>query len=170
MVVRELPPGLAGLSAGEWVGMLPRVFACSEFVTRTCAARTELLPELIRSGDLMRAYAAGEMRTRVQTTLAECRDETQLKTALRTLRQREMVRMAWRDLAGWANLEEVVGTLSALADACLDAALAKLYDWAVAREGVPREQGTDNAAKFVVLGMGKLGGEELNFSSDIDLI
>ena len=150
--------------------MLPRVFACSEFVARTCAARVELLPELIQSGDLLRAYVKGEVRARVQTTVAACSDEAQLKTALRKLRQREMVRIAWRDLAGWANLEEVVRALSDLADACLDTALAKLYDWAVTRDGVPREQGTDTAARFVVIGMGKLGGEELNFSSDIDLI
>jgi len=81
-----------------------------------------------------------------------------------------MVRIAWRDLAGWANLEETVTTLSALADACLEEALAKLYEWACARDGAPKEEAGGATAKFVVLGMGKLGGEELNFSSDIDLI
>jgi [glutamine synthetase] adenylyltransferase / [glutamine synthetase]-adenylyl-L-tyrosine phosphorylase len=170
MYVREFPPVPTGHTTGEWADMLPRVFACSEFVARTCAARMELLPELIQSGDLLRAHAKGEVRKRVQTAVVACSDEAQLKAAMRKLRQREMVRIAWRDLAGWANLEEVVHALSDLADACLDAALGKLYDWAVTREGVPREQGTDTAASFVVLGMGKLGGEELNFSSDIDLI
>ena len=168
--VRELSPALASVPPGEWVEMLPRVLACSEFVARTCETRTELLPELIRSGNLLRAYTSGELNKRVQTVVAVCGDEGQLKTALRKLRQREMVRIAWRDLAGWANLEETVTTLSVLADACLDGALAKLYDWAVVREGEPKEQGSDSAARFVVLGMGKLGGEELNFSSDIDLI
>ena len=149
---------------------LPRVFTGSEFVAHACVSRSDLLPDLVRSGDLLRLYGADEMRARVLAAVTLCTDEVALKAALRVLRQREMVRLAWRDLAGWANLEEVVRTLSALADACLDAALAKLYDWAVAREGVPREQGTDSAARFVVLGMGKLGGEELNFSSDIDLV
>jgi len=59
MQAREMSPALAGLPASEWVDMLPRVFACSEFVARACAARAELLPELIRGGDLLRAYAAG---------------------------------------------------------------------------------------------------------------
>ena len=165
---------LAGLPVGaqgeNGLEVAPRVLGVSEFVARACETRPELLPDLIQSGDLFCAYASDELHRRVQTAVAGCADESSLKTALRRLRQREMVRLAWRDLAGWANLEEVVRTLSALADACLDAALAKLYDWAVAREGVPREQGTDTAARFVVLGMGKLGGEELNFSSDIDLI
>jgi glutamate-ammonia-ligase adenylyltransferase len=167
-------PQLASLpvrAQGEnGLDVAPRVLAVSEFVARACEARPELLPDLIQSGDLFSVYASGELRRRVQAAVAGCADESSLKTVLRVLRQREMVRIAWRDLAGWANLEEVVRTLSALADACLDAALAKLYGWAVAREGVPMEQGTDTAARFVVLGMGKLGGEELNFSSDIDLI
>ncbi|HJX18009.1 MAG TPA: bifunctional [glutamate--ammonia ligase]-adenylyl-L-tyrosine phosphorylase/[glutamate--ammonia-ligase] adenylyltransferase [Acidiferrobacterales bacterium] len=170
MLAQELAPALDGLPAGDWMDALPRVFTGSEFVAHACVSRSDLLPDLVRSGDLLRLYGADEMRARVLAAVTLCTDEVALKAALRVLRQREMVRLAWRDLAGWANLEEVVRTLSALADACLDAALAKLYDWAVAREGVPREQGTDSAARFVVLGMGKLGGEELNFSSDIDLV
>jgi glutamate-ammonia-ligase adenylyltransferase len=169
-----IAPRLAALPVGvpgaDWAVSAARVFALSEFVAHAGEARTGLLPELIRSGELLRAYAAGEMHARVQTAVAECRDEAQLKIALRHLRQREMVRIAWRDLAGWANLEEIVTTLSGLADACLDEALAKLYDWACTREGVPKENESGVTAKFVVLGMGKLGGEELNFSSDIDLI
>ena len=153
-----------------WSESAARVLACSDFVSRACSAQPGLLAELLHSGDLRRGYTAGDLAARVRQAVVGCVDEAALQSALRKLRKRELVRIAWRDLAGWANLEEVVRTLSALADACLDAALAKLYDWAVARDGVPREQDTDNAAKFVVLGMGKLGGEELNFSSDIDLI
>jgi len=155
---------------GDWPYSAAKVLACSEFVARACQSRPDLLPELIGSGDLQRVYAHAELATRARDASTVCEDEVALKRALRQLRQREMLRIAWRDLAGWANLDEIVSTLSALADACLDAALARLYAWAVAREGVPTEQGTHRAARFVVLGMGKLGGEELNFSSDIDLI
>jgi glutamate-ammonia-ligase adenylyltransferase len=172
--VTAIVPQLAGLpvstQAENWLDVAPRVLVVSEFVARACETQPELLSDLIQSGDLTSVYVSGELCRRVQTAVAGCADEAALKSTLRKLRQREMLRLAWRDLAGWANLQEVVGTLSTLADACLDAALAKLYDWAVAREGVPREQGTDSPARFVVLGMGKLGGEELNFSSDIDLI
>ena len=160
--VAAIAAQLAGLpvsAQGEnWPDVAPRVLAVSEFVARACETRPGLLPDLIQSGDLFCAYASDELRRRVQTATADCADESSLKRVLRKLRQRELVRLAWRDLAGWANLEEVVRTLSALADACLGAALAKLYSWAVERDGVPREQGTDTAARFIVLGMGKLGG------------
>jgi glutamate-ammonia-ligase adenylyltransferase len=154
----------------NWFDVAPRVLAVSEFVARACETRPELLPDLIQSGDLYCTYASGELRRRLQAAVMGCADESSLKTVLRKLRQREMVRIAWRDLAGWANLEETVTTLSALADACLDEALAKLYEWACVRDGVPKAETGGATAKFVVLGMGKLGGEELNFSSDIDLI
>jgi len=154
----------------NWLDVAPRVLAVSEFVARACETRPELLPDLIQCGDLFCAYASGELRRRVQAAVTGCADEASLKMVLRKLRQREMVRIAWRDLAGWAHLEETVTTLSVLADACLDEALAKLYEWACARDGVPKDEASGETAKFVVLGMGKLGGEELNFSSDIDLI
>jgi glutamate-ammonia-ligase adenylyltransferase len=80
-----------------------------------------------------------------------------------------MVRIAWRDLAGWATLNETLADTSAFADAAIQAAveyasldLARTYGEPLSTAGERQE--------FIVLGMGKLGGEELNFSSDIDLI
>src|SRR5690606_30848872 len=89
--------------------------------------------------------------------------------ALRHHRLREMLRIAWRDLAGWATLAETLAETSDFADAAISIAtdfaaadLARTY-------GQP--QGPDGAPQpLIVLGMGKLGGGELNFSSDIDLI
>ncbi|MEK7262015.1 MAG: bifunctional [glutamate--ammonia ligase]-adenylyl-L-tyrosine phosphorylase/[glutamate--ammonia-ligase] adenylyltransferase, partial [Pseudomonadota bacterium] len=141
-----------------WLKVLPRVLAASDFVARGCVREPELLRELLASGDLARAYAAGELAMRVSRALAGVMDEAALKVSLRRIRQREMVRIAFRDLAGWADLNEVMATLSDLADACLEGALMSLTAWLKAPPG------------FVVLGMGKLGGRELNFSSDVDLI
>ncbi|MBI3571095.1 MAG: bifunctional [glutamate--ammonia ligase]-adenylyl-L-tyrosine phosphorylase/[glutamate--ammonia-ligase] adenylyltransferase, partial [Gammaproteobacteria bacterium] len=141
-----------------WLKVLPRVLAASDFVTRACVREPELLRELLVSGDLARACAAGEVTTRVNRALNGVTDEADLKTRLRRVRQREMVRIAFRDLAGWADLNEVMATLSELADACLEGALVSLTTWLKAPPG------------FVVLGMGKLGGRELNFSSDVDLV
>ena len=80
-----------------------------------------------------------------------------------------MVRIAWRDLAGWASLGETLADTSAFADAAIEAAveyaehdLARMY-------GEPRDV-PGVLQPFIVLGMGKLGGEELNFSSDVDLL
>jgi glutamate-ammonia-ligase adenylyltransferase len=80
-----------------------------------------------------------------------------------------MVRIIWRDLAGLAPLDETLEELSELADVCIQQALDRLYEWAVAKSGVPRSaDGTPQ--RLIVLGMGKLGARELNLSSDIDLI
>jgi glutamate-ammonia-ligase adenylyltransferase len=154
----------------RWADSLAQVLGLSDFVARTVAAQPEVLADLVESGELVRVDAQGALHARVVATLADCTDEVALKTSLRRTRNREMLRIAWRDLAGWADLEETVASLSALADACLDKALAKLFEWACARDGVPMEEEGGVTAKFVVLAMGKLGGEELNFSSDVDLI
>ena len=141
-----------------WLKALPRVLAASDFVARACVREPELLRELLVSGNLARAYVPGELAMRVSRALEIVTDESALKVRLRHIRQREMVRIAFRDLAGWADLNEVMAALSELADACLEGALTSLTAWLKAPPG------------FVALGMGKLGGRELNFSSDVDLI
>lgn len=148
---------------------LPRVLAASEFVARAFVSRPELLRELLASGDLLRACSTHELDAHLAHALDGVADEADLKRRLRLFRQREAVRIAFRDLAGFADLNEVVETMSALADACIARALAQLLDWAKQKVGTPTDE-AGNESRFVVLGMGKLGGQELNFSSDVDLI
>ncbi|MBI3570928.1 MAG: bifunctional [glutamate--ammonia ligase]-adenylyl-L-tyrosine phosphorylase/[glutamate--ammonia-ligase] adenylyltransferase [Gammaproteobacteria bacterium] len=167
---RELAPHVTALPPGKWLDSLPRVFAASEFVARGCVQQPALLNDLISSRDLLRSYPAGDLAARAAKFLAEAADEPALKTRLRRLRRREMVRIAWRDLAGWADLHETLATLSEFADACVAGALAKLHAWAVKKIGEPRGEHSGKPQRLVVLGLGKLGGQELNFSSDIDLI
>ncbi|MBI5782487.1 MAG: hypothetical protein HZA69_01955, partial [Gammaproteobacteria bacterium] len=128
---RELAPHVMALPPGKWLDSLPRVFAASEFVARGCVQQPALLNDLISSRDLLRSYPAGDLAARAAKFLAEAADEPALKTRLRRLRRRELVRIAWRDLAGWADLHETLATLSEFADACVDGALAKLHAWAV---------------------------------------
>nr|ART36549.1 C249 [uncultured bacterium] len=145
------------------------MLATSEFVTDLCLAQPQVLAELIDSTRLETAQDGPGLQAVVRNALADIADEAGLRQALRVLRQREMLRIAWRDLAGWADLDETLTALSALADACIDGALAHLYRWQVAQLGQPRDaQG--QPVELVVLGMGKLGGDELNFSSDVDLM
>ncbi len=148
---------------------LPRVWAASDFVARVSIAHPALVEDLVASGDLFRTYASQDLAVRLDTLVSETADEASLKSALRRVRRREMLRIAWRDLAGWAELDEVMAELSAFAGACLEAALSRLFAWSAVRHGHPLAP-DGSAASLVVLGMGKLGGEELNFSSDIDLV
>lgn len=95
--------------------------------------------------------------------------EPEAMAVLRRRRNVELARLAWRDLAGWASFEESVRDLSTLADAMVVAAVRHAVDALEPRYGRPVD-GDGKAGELLVLGMGKLGGNELNFSSDIDLV
>jgi glutamate-ammonia-ligase adenylyltransferase len=158
------------LPTGATLEPLTRVWACSEFVARACIREPTLLADLLASGDLSARYVPGDLAKQLQQHLADVTNEEQLSVALRRFRRREMMRIAWRDLAGLAELTETLGDLTDLADVAVNAALERLYIWQCQqRYGIPHDS-QGQPQQLVVLGMGKLGGRELNFSSDIDLI
>jgi glutamate-ammonia-ligase adenylyltransferase len=145
------------------------ICAWSQFVARSCIRHPDLLADLIATGDTKRSYGPDDYRRLARAYAKDAQDDDDLGKRLRRLRKREMVRIAWRDLAGWADLEETMGDLSCLAEACLNQGLFSLDRWQQEEFGCP--VGRSGAPQsLVVLGMGKLGGAELNFSSDIDLI
>ncbi|RLA02060.1 MAG: bifunctional [glutamate--ammonia ligase]-adenylyl-L-tyrosine phosphorylase/[glutamate--ammonia-ligase] adenylyltransferase, partial [Gammaproteobacteria bacterium] len=151
----------------DFTTSLLRVWACSDFVAQTCIHDPAVFYGLLDSGDLLADYTSGEYKRKLKRILKGVDDSTVLGQRLRDFRRREMLRIAWRDLAGWASLDEVLHDLSALADTCVSLALDYLGGWAVKRLG---SRGKKIKPQLVVLGMGKLGAGELNFSSDIDLI
>jgi glutamate-ammonia-ligase adenylyltransferase len=129
-----------------------------------------LLADLISQHDLQRKLSAAEIAARAPRPGSETAvTEAQFLAALRSWRRREMVRIAWRDLAGWAHLEETLADLTAFADAAIRAACEFARRPLVARYGEPCSH-SGVVQPLVVVGMGKLGGGELNFSSDVDLV
>jgi len=156
----------------EFIEALKRVFAFSNFVTRSCTSNPAMLGDLVQSGDLHREYPTDHYHHKLKKSLSELyelQQEEKLSSILRKFRLREMIRIAWRDLAGRADLSQTMADLSGLAHACIHQALLLLYEWACRKYGIPT--GYDGSPQsLVVLGMGKLGGGELNFSSDVDLI
>ncbi|MFW6081199.1 MAG: bifunctional [glutamate--ammonia ligase]-adenylyl-L-tyrosine phosphorylase/[glutamate--ammonia-ligase] adenylyltransferase [Desulfosalsimonas sp.] len=146
-----------------------KVFAFSEYVARQCIRKPALFVDLAESGDLERLYTTGEYQRRVKAAAAAASDEAALSAGLRRLRHREMVRIAWRDLSGKADLFETMAELSEFADACVSEVVKFLHPLLSRRLGQPVDpEGTPQ--QLVVFAMGKLGGNELNFSSDIDLM
>jgi len=111
----------------------------------------EAHPELARELRAPQAVARAEIAAALEGAAGD--DEPALKRRLRRLRQRVLLRVMARDLEGRADLAEVCATMSDLAELEIAAAL----DWTRARD-------------LVVVAMGKLGGRELNVSSDIDLV
>ncbi len=163
-------PGLVAQGGEHWIAMLPQAFAWSDFLAQIGAQRPGILQALIASGDLDRSAAPGEIAKRVASALAGVADEASLRAGLRRARRRELARIALRDLAGVAPLPEVLADLSEFADACIAQAVTHLERWARERYGVPIRESDGEPAGFIVLALGKLGGRELNFSSDVDLI
>lgn len=96
-------------------------------------------------------------------------DEDGLKRALRRLRQRVMAALVVRDVGGLAPLAEVVETMTLLADIATNRALDFLHRQLAAQYGEPLDQ-QGRPQRLMVIGMGKLGGRELNVSSDVDYI
>jgi len=171
---------------GEVRESIPLVFAASDFVSQSCTRDPRLMIELVSSGDLrrrlsrmefasrapaisVRSHAAAEPASAGATGATAVVPEAVFIAALRRWRKREMVRIAWRDLAGWASLEETLAELSVFADTAIQIAHAHARRALVARYGEPRSPSGD-VQQLIVLGMGKLGGGELNFSSDVDLV
>jgi glutamate-ammonia-ligase adenylyltransferase len=169
------PDLVAALNAGEPEvrASLPLVFAASDFVAQSCTRDPKFFIDLVQSGDLRRRLHRSDFATRAPAVVPEggtgLVPEAEFVTALRKWRKREMVRIAWRDLAGWASLDETLADLSVFADTAIQAAYAHARRGLVARYGEPRSK-SGEPQDLVVIGMGKLGGGELNFSSDIDLV
>ncbi len=142
------------------------VFAQSPFVAEFAIRRPADFAVLVADAA---PRSRADYDTRVAAALADAADQAAAKAALRRLRQAEMVRIAWRDLHGGADVDGIMGELSDFADAVVATSVAWLHERLEARFG--RAYGSDGRPlELAVIGMGKLGGHELNFSSDIDLL
>ncbi len=148
---------------------LRRTMVLSDFICQTCTRQPDLLIDLAAGQDLVSAYPPDRFAEKIDADLTAVNSAAELSSALRKRRAREMVRIAFRDLNRQADLDETMADLSAFAEACLQAALDRLYSWQCEKIGTPYSP-DGKKLKMVVVGMGKLGARELNFSSDIDLI
>ncbi|MDO6461569.1 bifunctional [glutamate--ammonia ligase]-adenylyl-L-tyrosine phosphorylase/[glutamate--ammonia-ligase] adenylyltransferase [Granulosicoccaceae sp. 1_MG-2023] len=145
------------------------LFAASVFAARFCQRYPRLLLDSEALARLDKPLGLADYRVQVEAVLAAAADENALTSALRLLRQQEMIRIAWRDLHALAEPAETLRNLSELAEAFIDSTLRHCYSELAERFGVPRNSAGEEQ-RLVALGMGKLGGLELNYSSDIDLI
>ena len=140
-----------------------RVLEFSPFLSQLVARHPDWLEELQTSGRLEKNSPpdAGQLAIRIKNV--------GLDAALRQFRNHEMMRLIWRDLNELAPVDEILEDLSTLADVCLQAAVSFHSAALEEKHGVPlNSRGT--AQKLIVIGLGKLGGCELNLSSDVDII
>ncbi len=147
----------------------PAVLAGSEFVARAALVAPQVVVGLVQGEELAWEKGLEAYRTALTPLVESAEDEPELGRVLRRFRRREMVRIAWRELGGTVPETVILAELSALAEACIDLGLARLSAWQAIEQGQPLDA-HGRPISLVVLGMGKLGGGELNFSSDVDLI
>jgi glutamate-ammonia-ligase adenylyltransferase len=166
---------LAALLAEE----LPRrqlltILGASPFLTSLLCRRAEQLAELFGPSGLAAVKDEAVMQTELHRLIPDGSSFEILQQQLRLFKAREVLRIGGRDLCGLATLEEVTAELSALAAATLQRACEIGSALLRGEHGAPlletTGKNTPREAEFTVFGMGKLGGNELNFSSDIDLI
>jgi glutamate-ammonia-ligase adenylyltransferase len=144
-----------------------RVLTVSEFVLRTLLRYPEQFVRRLARHEWFAPLNPDALQDRLTFSAEE--PEAQVLRALRMARQLELARIAWRDLTGDADLAESLADLSAVAECCIEAAMRYAMDVLTVRYGQPSDE-RGESVNPVVLGMGKLGGGELNFSSDVDLI
>jgi glutamate-ammonia-ligase adenylyltransferase len=125
-------------------------------------------PQLLAPAGLERLRAGGDAGTRIGA-LALSQDELATLAALRRFRHAEALRLVFRDVNGLDDLAETLSATSVLYEALLGAALGWAEQSLAARFGHARSA-EGALQRLVVVGFGKLGGGELNFSSDIDLV
>ncbi len=154
------------------LGILVKLFAASPFLAELVIADPESW-EKIRLGEgrpekreALAATLAAEIGT---PTAGTASDTDRVLRALRRFKRRETLRIAYGDLVGGQRLETVVGQISHVADCIVQAAVAAAVASVERQRGVPRGPSGERAT-IAAVALGKLGGGELNYSSDIDLV
>ena len=161
--------GLDEWSAQRWAAF-NRVSAASDFFTEHVVRDPLTLLELVSFGELDRSFSPGELCGQIANAVQQASTDDELGRVLRRQRNRQQIRIIWRDLTRQADLIETCRDLSDMADACIDQAYRWLYERHCQQFGTPIGHRSGEPQPMVILGMGKLGAVELNLSSDIDLI
>jgi glutamate-ammonia-ligase adenylyltransferase len=143
------------------------VFSQSNFLTQEILDAPECLEQLLSDGDLHRVRSTDEFRARLEPQIDSAAAPSPLPFA--RFRRQQILRFLIRDVLGFGTLSDVTAELSALADAIVETAYDRIHRDLVSRYGHPRSEAGE-PAHFAVIALGKLGGEELNYSSDIDLM
>ncbi len=167
-----LLPAVHG-SKDSLLSMVGKTWACSDFVARNCIRYPEIFYNLLAEG-FESSRTIDDYRKMVSQVVADASDgnsddENKLMSDLRVLRQQEMLRIAWRDLNALADVEIILRELTDLAEAMVAVTLHHLEKQQAETFGMPLDANGEEQS-LLVFAMGKMGGGELNFSSDIDLI
>ncbi|RZA17439.1 MAG: bifunctional [glutamate--ammonia ligase]-adenylyl-L-tyrosine phosphorylase/[glutamate--ammonia-ligase] adenylyltransferase, partial [Lysobacteraceae bacterium] len=155
----QLPADAAWRGDAAFMAKLQALADASDFALATLASQPELVQRL--HGD--------DGAAAMQAPTLDAANRAEWPRLLRRYRQAESTRLVWRDLVADAPVDAILAGSTALAETCLQLALAALEDEFAQRYGTLRDP-EGRPRRLVVFGLGKLGGGELNFSSDVDLV
>jgi len=169
-------PSFSAIEARAAEARIAPVFACSPMLLQLGSRWPDLLFELLSdctphavTVDQHKQALATALASPEASTQAQASDEAHQLMVLRHHRQQQMLRILWQDLERRNSVQHTLTELTALADASVQVALEWAHATLAARFGEPADE-HGQTQQMIVLGMGKLGGGELNVSSDIDLI
>jgi glutamate-ammonia-ligase adenylyltransferase len=166
---RENPNGFLRIAAQPTtLRYLLAVFSHSSFLSESVIKNPPWLEQLGRNGDMHRVLMAEEYATRLRQLTGWDNEQAPSAVELARFRREQVLRIVIRDVLGLGTLSDVTEELSNLADAILDLSYRRIRSSFAAIHGEPVYNG--EAAEFSVIALGKLGGRELNYSSDIDLM
>ena len=142
------------------------VFTYSHFLSEEILRHPEWMEELLEAGNFQRVLTSEKMREMLEAALPE---GLPAPLEFARFRRRQLLRILIRDVLNLGTLPEITGELTALADTLVEAAYARIRQHLVSEYGAP-ETREGQESHFAVIALGKMGGNELNYSSDIDLV
>jgi len=155
----------------ETLRLLIRLFGMSDYLSDAFIQHPELLDSLVLSSYATLKKSRAEIEAELWAALSDCDNLEDRLDVLRRFKRGENLRIAFNDLSGTLSRPQVSAQLSDLADACLAAALRMGRDELDERFGSPIAEGRpEEVARFALLGLGKLGGREIDYLSDLDII
>ncbi|MCL4490891.1 MAG: bifunctional [glutamate--ammonia ligase]-adenylyl-L-tyrosine phosphorylase/[glutamate--ammonia-ligase] adenylyltransferase [Nitrospirae bacterium] len=138
------------------------LFSYSQFLANYCIRKPDTLFDAL--GGLDSAFETGQLRGELKEALSFCGSINDGLRAVRIFKKDKLLVVTLKDILKHAGLQEVMPDLSTLADAILSESLHFVESFLIQRYGAPGDN------PLVVIGLGKLGAQELNYSSDVDII
>ncbi len=173
-IIKDIPEGLLEQTATPAVvEQIAKIAGSSAFLSSIIARNPEYYKWLFAGGGLLEVKDASIFKKELKEAAKGLDTQEAVSRVLRLYKQKEYLRIGSRDLLGLADVVEVTRELSDLASASLDIACEFSIENLKKAHGAPMykdEKGVCKEAVFTVIGLGKLGGRELNFSSDIDIL
>lgn len=157
----------------EKLQRLIAICGSSDFLSNIIVNNPIFIEQLLLERGLENEKDSATFLSELTAWVQELHDFNSIVRALRLFKQREYLRIGTRDILGIASMQETTRELSDLSSAALEIACRFSLAQLKAEYGTPLSadmNGLEQEAEFVIIGMGKLGGRELNFSSDIDII